>query len=572
MENDGRTKFLSLLSHEINRGSNKFSFNSLSDYLIDAIKALPDGSLKDSLLKREKENSEYLWSLLKVSKKSTEISFNILNKDGLEETLKNIATLNSSKEKLFYLSQVALCHPSEDVFGLLLKAQIEGKSNQSKLQALINVTELCGRLTVGCNNSRVLNERLHFFLSEVVNIYEDFKVSDPPDESWVKLKDAISGLLIHAHLKSQRQKEKHKNDSVLITDLTEYKDLLAALLSLYIDVLMISKSDESTSDHVSNMVYILLGDSPSHILDTVNQISPLDKTSRQIMLPFLRKTLHSTRSCSTGFIGYIKYVSAARRILKWVYNLKNDAADIGKVVNTVSPPGGLVTWISDKDDSLVKDLNLSGLNKKKITNHLVQFDCDDIMEKLLDLVAEVSEERTSSENILENDGVEKKSEEESDLNPVFFVDSQGNSDLVVQCQEDEFTNTDSDKSLQRQIDVMLEQLEAASENEEDDLDISFDDDEEGNFLFMDSDPKQSGQEQGISLETNKEFQGIEDVENQTDIQIPEIINNRAKSSEKKGKRTRKSGTPVVKKKSSDSVEEKAKEVKKKRKKTPLTSD
>ena len=64
---------------------------------------------------------------------------------------------------------------------------------------------------------------------------------------------------------------------------------------------------------------------------------------------------------------------------------------------------------------------------------------------------------------------------------------------------------------------------------------------------MDSDPKQSGQEQGISLDTNKEFQGIEDVENQTDIQIPEIINNRAKSSEKKGKRTRKSGTPVVKK-------------------------
>ena len=42
------------------------------------------------------------------------------------------------------------------------------------------------------------------------------------------------------------------------------------------------------SNHISNIVYLLLGDSPSHILDSVNQIFTVDSDNIKIIFPFLR--------------------------------------------------------------------------------------------------------------------------------------------------------------------------------------------------------------------------------------------------------------------------------------------
>lgn len=570
-------RFLQLLAKEISRGSVRFSFDKLKTYLLEAVTVLPDGSLKDVLQKQSKENADHLWNLIKPAKKcSVEIVLNFFNKDGSEATLNKISQHPSYKEQTQYLSQAALSYPCNKIYELLLTAQKNECPDQHQHEVLRKVTELYGRLTVGCQNSEVLNGLMRVFLSEIDKINDKFKTSNEGNESWLNFKDIIHRFLIHCHIKRKIQGKGTCKDEIKSKEWAEYRDILAAIIATYIDVIIVSgEINADVNNHISNIVYLLLGDSPSHILDTVNQIFTLDSNTINIVFPFLRKVFETTRTCTTECANYIKYVCLAWKVQHCAR--EKEMMFLKKSACSLSPPENLLSWLTDADNSLIQDFGLSGLVGQKITGKILQCEDEENIERMLDLAS--SPEKWSQ---MTEDLDQKNEEDEMDENethdPLFFVDAQGSSELLERCQEEEFTGSTNDKMLKTQISALLEKREeAGSEDEKDDFDINLDDNENEatfEFDFVDSEPKNNdeivpsqsvqpgeasydGTDDGIQPDSGRDDgrddgmqpdDGTERVSEGENVMAivtsPQEKENLAQSGKKRRKRKSKSATPV----------------------------
>ena len=549
---DDQNSFLQLLAKQINGGSDKFTFDGLKKCFLEAVDDLPEGNLKGVLQKQSEQRADHIWRLIKPARKcSGEVEFNIFSPDSLEETLNKVLQHHSNDEQMKYLSQAALCNPSNKIYELLLMAQKNKSPDICQHDILSKVTELYGRLTVGCKNLEVLSDQMKTFLSEIDKINDKFRTSNEASDSWLDLKDIVHCFLIHCHIKRKTQEGCCKDE---IKEWTEYRDCLAAIIAIYIDVIIaIGERNEDVSNHISNVVYLLLGDSPSHILDSVNQIVTLDSDKIKIIFPFLRKVFETTKFCTTKYPNYLKYVCLAWKIQKCAG--EEEMAFLRKSVYSLLSPENFLCWLADIDNRLLQDFGLSGFVRQKITQKILQCEDEETVEKLLDLAS--SPEKWSE---IENGNENKDEEEMDETNDVlFFVDAQGSSELLEQCQEQEFTSSRSDKILRSQITALLEKREeAGSENEQDDFDISLDGKETETtfeFDFADSEPKNTDDIPDQPFESDGGTEKEMEDEDEPDL-VPTPKENLEKSKKKRRKRKSQSLSAV-------SDEEKGKSLKKK---------
>ncbi|XP_028415223.1 uncharacterized protein LOC114538271 [Dendronephthya gigantea] len=483
--------FLQLLAKEINRGVNKYNYYDLETYIFESLELLPDGKLKDALQNPSQNYVEYLWSLVNCEKKvSAEVNFNLFNKNGIDETLRSIFELKSYKDQIKYLTEMALCLPHNQVFESLLKAQrMEMPSDENEVVVLSKFIELYGRLAIKCHNLEMLNELMQTVLSEIDKVNDKMKASRNAQENWLDLKDVIHQFLIHCNMKQKTQIKKctlNKDNATQTKEWKQFLDILAATIAIYIDVIIaIGERNEEINNHISNIVYLLLGDSPWHILDMANQIFTLESSTVKIVFPFLRKVFETTKSCSKESPNYIKFVCFARKVQQCLSDDEMDCWYLKKNVCSLLPPQNFLSWLSDIDHSLVQDLELSGLVGQEITDKILFCKDEKKIDKLLDLTSHPEK----WDKIYESDEPERN--EQGDVvenDSLFFVDAQGSSEILQQCEDrQEITNGRNETILKSQINNLLEKRGSIdSEDEIYDLDISFEDNDEETIDLNDS--------------------------------------------------------------------------------------
>ena len=47
-------------------GTDKFTFDSLKKYFIEAVDVLPDGNLKDALQQQSEQNADHIWRFIEL--------------------------------------------------------------------------------------------------------------------------------------------------------------------------------------------------------------------------------------------------------------------------------------------------------------------------------------------------------------------------------------------------------------------------------------------------------------------------------------------------------------------------
>ncbi|XP_046840146.1 uncharacterized protein LOC124434301 [Xenia sp. Carnegie-2017] len=439
-------KFFKLLAEEINNELEVFTLESLKCHLNEAISVLPGIQMKESLLQPSDENIYYLWNLLKPERKcSTGIDFVFFNETEEERSVNKILRLQSFEEKKSYLHQMALACPSGKVFKSLFQVLNE-EANSNEVNVLYTAMKLFGSLNIGSLDLKVFSEIIGIFLSEMDIIYSTYKKNNATNECWSRFKDVIQHFLLHCHVKQKVHKDVFHE-----VDLKSYYDSLASVTALYVDVLLIvDGKNPQINDIISNMTVSLLGESLSHILDVFNQTFTLDRSTMQNIFPVLRKMLNMTLDFVRNNINnYIKFVCLAWKIShvhhKGLYLIDD-------ILSSLLPPEDFLSYLSSVNINLVQDLRISGLSGSKITKKILECESEERIENLLDIVT------YQDEHIIDTSTKKRKSDHGNDnetKDHLYFVDAKGDTGIVEECQEQDFTGSKSDKILQIQINSLV---------------------------------------------------------------------------------------------------------------------
>ncbi|XP_020914764.1 uncharacterized protein LOC110252304 isoform X2 [Exaiptasia diaphana] len=502
--NDER-KFVSLLTSKLKKGNHTFEDAELDLIFGDALSNLPDSDLKSGLKKHYETHLKKLKSVL-LSKKLQEESaterhtkFIFFNEQDIDKVINEVKTSKSDKEKnrLFkgLWSSYPLLEDSQKIFTSL-----------EDVNGLLAI-EKCIHNTVGCFNKKNVLECLGFLLRVFSRECEACLTGS--QES--KCSDLASRLQRSIVIMNQRW---HSGISMSPTGIPSqeesFEDLMAAMLSLYTDLLSNENNDDSVIEKLASLMTTTIGHSPEHCMDAMLQITKPNER----LLSLFRCILERNKGHLTHK-QYIKFICLARLALK-VSSLPDKRMSILKITENQRASPGFVAFLQKSNGSLVERLKITKkMTPSQLTASLLGDLSEDDVETFLDIATEHVTEDTAPEENEETDVTQANQTCDSQL---FFIDSSGD---VEDTEIDEVKveeNKARDSLLHKQMKAMMKE---AQESESEDEDMF---DEELSSMTKDlveSSDKDENEEKELSLKVKEDVNNStenKDVERKTPLQ------------------------------------------------------
>ncbi|EDO44547.1 predicted protein [Nematostella vectensis] len=392
-------KFVVLLASRLKKDNIQINDDAES-YLRTAISSLPETPLKSALQKQHNAYLKTFISLIgiKSTKEKNKVDdqtetakiFNLFGKHGLDRAICKL--LHQDIDDTCLRSCYPLIQDSEKLLSVL-------KADETD-------TDKCMAMTSGHNTAKSVCESLDFivrifnvFIKLLTRSYLEyiFRRMSEKCEQYLQepvhkkrasaLKDCIFKTVVMMHMRWQSV---DRAEGYVSTKRQTYEDYMAALFSLYIDLVLVcmTSSEEEvhqSNKHLASVVLLVLGRSPVHLMDTCLQLSNLNGDNINHLTPFLRCVLERNKGNLTH-TDYIKFVCLAHMVLQIGSTPEpGTCIALNEVVKSQVPPPKFVSWLNQRNRSLVEKLCLSRkMTSSHVTKHLIDKMSEEDKEHLLD--------------------------------------------------------------------------------------------------------------------------------------------------------------------------------------------
>ncbi|XP_064613080.1 uncharacterized protein LOC135476866 [Liolophura sinensis] len=437
-----------------------------------------------------------------------------------------------------------------------VKKEGNSKLDHPELRALCSL--LC------CREDYVSLVNSMFLILSSVQGHVESCLADQDRARAVRLQRELHTILTFLYIKHGNLKGKKH-----IPGRQKYEDVLASLLSLYVDlVLLTSRSSETpvkVSKELCSFVFLLLSPWPAHVVDVLIQSSLPCSPDVTTVLPLARKCLKSPPikpDCRT----YTKYVVCLRSI---VSALGEEVKDICQVAKSVKAPKSYLSWLREQREDLLDNLPEDRKFKGRVITQFLLHEADDaLIDGLLDILTEeLPEAREATEQSVSDDLTKQKSlaeETPSEDMPLFYVDKKGKDDKGNQGVKNGNEGTMGDKDGSEVIEVIEVDLSGFDMqpnedallhlNEDSDLDDvdegndlddvdkgrdlddieegnDLDDDNESNDLVIDDDDNDGDGALAMKTYLNAAACDVDDGDEDSDVEVIDIAENKADDSD-----------------------------------------
>ncbi|XP_031568731.1 uncharacterized protein LOC116303341 [Actinia tenebrosa] len=475
-------KFVSLLASRFKEDQQSIDNEELRSYFTDAVSNLPKSKVKTCLQKEFNVHFKHLSSILnvvpKIPKQHKDASqktfkLNLYARDGLERAFEVLRECRSNEEKDRIYKSFQACFPyftnTKKIFATV--REVETSYDLSSVQK-------CIEMTIGCHTMKSILECLSSVLEEFSSKCDACINELESDAKTKRVKELQDSL--HQNIVLMNNRWKASSDDILegddVTPKDSYEDLMAAMLSLYTDMQLVSSSinEESCVENLATLIFAVLGHSPEHCMDVFLQVTQLDCNSSAALIPLLRCILERNQGMLQT-TQYIKFISLARIGLQLCSLASSSSStktkiSILKVAEKQDAPASFVSLVSKHDRRLAERLKLSKkMTASQVTSHLLGEQREENMEALLDLASESggeSDQKPTEEHGPTDDAQGNHPTDQ----PLFFFDSAGGKEDEQEIERVEFEEHEvEDAILHRQLKTLIGQLEEQSDLEDEEI-------------------------------------------------------------------------------------------------------
>ncbi|XP_013399409.1 uncharacterized protein LOC106165652 [Lingula anatina] len=489
-------KFVSLLVNRLSKEN--FDESEWNKVFQQAVHDLPDGALKTTL---ETHLEKYLTLFKKklfdvhpdqsvAGEKSQEkgiynepienlYAYNLYLQKGQALSEESISTLDPHEKRSLYLNYLAKKFDDEDetqLFRLVSEAgkPIASAEGEDRFPWLGNFRKLClVTLNRSSSNPQTLQKLMHICLTKLgISVAEC--IANRKHRGGKSLRREILNLLVFFHFKNK--------DLNQCFDKPSYADLMASLLSLYVDLNLVLnrkvEEDFELGEHVAFVVHFLLRNSPVHYLDVILQLEAVEEMDKDVILPLFRKILSSPPAKETC-AWYSKYMVAVRFAMRSLGEV--NIQEILRVAQSIPAPPDFMDWLRQNHavavDSLPETKKFKGIHISRFLLNPAEAD-EELLEKLLDIMTEqhVTEKENNSSVDGENSTLHKDDQgATADQELTFFVDTTADKKTAAEMQREFQTLNEETEGLDKdesdlevmEVDINSVILNMDSESEED---------------------------------------------------------------------------------------------------------
>ncbi|XP_078599852.1 uncharacterized protein LOC144875014 isoform X2 [Branchiostoma floridae x Branchiostoma japonicum] len=447
-------RFVNRLAHKLNSDEyasmGEAKFRAMFQAAVDD---LPDNKkLKDFLVDNFDTYFNKLWrnvqgitSAHDTVPGSIERRYNLRAADGLRSALSWVGTLPQAEQMPHYLNLFQRWFPSAEGSDALLDNIISSKKDD--LDCLVTLTQL-----LNLNKQAVALQKVAAaFFRRLEQAYANCLQGDTQERA-AELREIVLRFLTVLNI---------QRDPAVKWENTAYEDLVAAFVSLYVDLsLLVTRTQLGTesvvnvSQSIGNCILVWLGHSPAHILDVLVQLEADSGRDGAILTPIYRRFLHTAPSPLThqSYIRYMCAVCKAREVI-----LKNSLTwkTLQKAALSTPAPPSFLSWLRRCNTDLMDQVpNTPKWSGSHVTQFIIQEASQNFREELLDLLTEGLEQSES----VEHPEVKVQTEEEKRVRgdtDLFFVDTSKDEDTAVQMGTDEVDHSGKETQLLGQIHSLL---------------------------------------------------------------------------------------------------------------------
>ncbi|XP_035690835.1 uncharacterized protein LOC118425835 isoform X1 [Branchiostoma floridae] len=447
-------RFVNRLAHKLNSDEyatmGEAKFRAMFQAAVDD---LPDNKrLKDFLVDNFDTYFNKLWrnvqgitSAHDTVPGSIERRYNLRAADGLRSALSWVGTLPQAEQMPHYLNLFQRWFPSAEGSDALLDNIISSKKDD--LDCLVTLTQL-----LNLNKQAVALQKVAAaFFRRLEQAYANCLQGDTQEQA-AELREIVLRFLTVLNI---------QRDPAVKWENTAYEDLVAAFVSLYVDLsLLVTRTQLGTesvvnvSQSIGNCILVWLGHSPAHILDVLVQLEADSGRDGAILTPIYRRFLHTAPSPLThqSYIRYMCAVCKAREVIP-----KNSLTwkTLQKAALSTPAPPSFLSWLRRCSTDLMDQVpNTPKWSSSHVTQFIIQEASQNFREELLDLLTEGLEQSES----VEQPEVKVQAEKETRLGgdtDLFFVDTTKDGDTAVQMGTDEVDHSGKETQLLGQIHSLL---------------------------------------------------------------------------------------------------------------------
>ncbi|XP_066301295.1 enolase-phosphatase E1-like isoform X2 [Branchiostoma lanceolatum] len=427
-------RFVNRLAHKLNSDEcatmGEAKFRAMFQTAVDD---LPDNKkLKDFLVDNFDSYFNKLWRNVQgipaaheAVPGSVEHRYNLRAADGLRSALSWVGTLPQAEQMPHYLNLFQRWFPSAEGSDALLDNIISSKKDD--LDCLVTLTQL-----LNLNKQAVALQKVaSAFVRRLEEAYDSCLQEDKQERA-AELREVVLRFLTVLDIQ--------RNPAVKWED-PGYEDLVAAFVSLYVDLsLLVTRTQPSTdsvgkvSQSIGNCILVWLGHSPTHILDVLLQSEPDGERDGAILTPVYRRFLHTAPSPLTHQ-AYIRYICAVCKAREIIPQNSPTWKSLQKAVLSTPAPPSFLSWLGTCSAELMDQVpNTPKWRGSQVTQFIILEASQEFRENLLDLLTEGLEQSDSVESEVKVQ-TEDKGRPSADTD-LFFVDTSKDGDTVAQMGTD----------------------------------------------------------------------------------------------------------------------------------------
>ncbi|CAH1232729.1 Hypp494 [Branchiostoma lanceolatum] len=423
-------RFVNRLAHKLNSDEcatmGEAKFRAMFQTAVDD---LPDNKkLKDFLVDNFDTYFNKLWrnvqgipAVHEAVPGSVEHRYNLRAADGLRSALSWVGTLPQAEQMPHYLNLFQRWFPSAEGSDALLDNIISSKKDD--LDCLVTLTQL-----LNLNKQAVALQKVaSAFVRRLEEAYDSCLQEDKQERA-TELREVVLRFLTVLNI---------QRDPAVKWEDPGYEDLVAAFVSLYVDLSLLVTRTQPSSDSVGrvsqsigNCILVWLGHSPTHILDVLLQSEPDGERDGAILTPVYRRFLHTAPSPLTHQ-AYIRYMCAVCKAREIIPQNSPTWKSLQKAALSTPAPPSFLPWLGTCSAELMDQVpNTPKWRGSHVTQFIILEASQDFRENLLDLLTEGLEQSDSVESEVKVQ-TEDKGRPSADTD-LFFVDTSKDGDTVAQ--------------------------------------------------------------------------------------------------------------------------------------------
>ncbi|KAK6184218.1 hypothetical protein SNE40_006729 [Patella caerulea] len=343
---------------------------------------------------QEEEEEEIVVNKYFITDKEHEFPYNFYLTDG-SNLLTNPDSQNNQVENKFFLLKIQQEDNQNAVIKLVKEFQriTQEKSIMTALDRLLV-------LSSGIKDVKLVKKLLSVYLRKMQPLTEKYLEEENTNKISL-VQENLHKLLYVSHMRY------HSNKSVVKEEKPYYKDLIASLLSVYLDLSLFLFRNEEIKIKLSRLLYgfisFMTTDFPDQRYDVLLQLTQTQNDQVPLIFPLLQYCVETTPD-DNDVQSYIKYILSVTLISSLGQQAQLTFQHGIKRARTIVPPPGTERWLAEHIPELTDvDEELDNLSTYLLDNMT-----DSLQSKLIDSLCD-------DEGIREEDEEEKEEEDDTSV-------------------------------------------------------------------------------------------------------------------------------------------------------------